>query len=162
MSVLDAKVQEKLSEVLREHMPAAVGEELKALLTEAEMNKTKVTELMQESLDLRSRLNESISKANSFEGQLNELKIADNKRAEKDADLSKREQALEVALLKKDLESMTAQRQAIYSLTEIVFKNNVVKQNVFGSVPVVQPTGQYGMASVTTMPTSSYSTAEVE
>lgn len=130
-----------IEELIKQHLPEALGKELKKVLSDYEKLKEDYKDLQFRSDKLDYELNSFRRAASDLESKNNELK----RELEKHESLAERENKLEVTLLKKDVECQREKFDSVMKLTETVFRNPVIKKDIYKSDNLQTPyTDNYG------------------
>jgi len=139
MSQLEQELSEKYKEVIRKNLPEAVGEELRIVLEEAARNKAKVVEMMAREKELRQQMSDLADTGAKLKAVAQGFDDREKAVTQREEAVFKRERDLELELLKKEVACANKERDTVFKLTETVFKNQTVRENVFGSMPVMMP-----------------------
>ena len=139
MADVTKEIIESYKEIIAKSLPALVGQELQALLEQAEKDKKRLVEVEQMFSKRGEELNALRTENEKLGSEAANVRTKALEQEGKAKELIERELKLELELLKKDLACANTVSDKIFRLTETVFKNNVVKTNVFGSDSLVMP-----------------------
>jgi hypothetical protein len=162
MSEIGINVADKLKAIVAENLPALAAGELKEFIEAAQIREKELYKLQIDHEETKKKLNDITIHFNDLKSNIDAVDAKGESNLKKEADLASRERTLEITLLKKELECAKEVTGKIFELTSTVFKNNVVKTNVFGSDTVAVPGSNGYQGTTMCAPMNRTSTTEVD